>query len=314
MTPARFVKVELQLASWCNRSCSFCPSGTFPVAKEIMSAVVLERIVDELARSEFRGAVALHLMCEPLLYKRFEDLLRLFRKKLPRAYLYINTNGDPLVDYERLHRFFEAGLNLALINCYDSQTQFDRRNGELLRLARRHPDVWYWNQWLCDPAVARHQWRVVRLREFFGTGYTLQNWAGLVSTTRDEKLKFPLKLACDRVVTALHVNYRGQVLLCNHDWKFQVVAGDLMQQDLETVWASPVLEKYRTHLAQRDRSLLLCQNCDNGYPATRMPGFPPADRLARARHVWGGTRQFAARTASAITRAFGASTSAPTEH
>jgi MoaA/NifB/PqqE/SkfB family radical SAM enzyme len=111
-----------------------------------------------------------------------------------------------------------------------------------------------------------------------------------VPVSHDERLEFPLKMDCDRPSDALHVNYRGEVVPCNNDWKFEVVAGDLMQQDLMSLWTtSPVLLKYRAHLARRDRDLHLCRNCDNGYPRRREPAFLPADRLAHARRVWGVT-------------------------
>jgi hypothetical protein len=61
------------------------------------------------------------------------------------------------------------------MNCYDSQEQFERRNAAVLELTRRHPEIWYFNKWLCTPAAPRHRWRVIRLRAFFGTGYTLHN-------------------------------------------------------------------------------------------------------------------------------------------
>jgi MoaA/NifB/PqqE/SkfB family radical SAM enzyme len=298
-----FQKVELQLASWCNRSCGFCPSGKFPVPREMMTDAVVERVAGELGRLGFQGRIAFHLMSEPLLYKRFEDVLRVFRRAVPRGYFYVHTNGDVLSDYERIHRLFEAGLNDVLVNCYDSQAQFDSRNANILELVRRHPDIWYWNQWLCVPPARRHEWRVVRLRAFFGTGYTLRNWAGHVATSHDEALEFPLKLDCDRPREGLHVNYRGQVVLCNNDWKFEAVAGDLMKEDAWSVWTSPLLERYREHLARRDRNLPLCRTCDNGYPHLRDPGYPHADRLVPARRLWGRTRLLVSRVSARIQQA-----------
>ena len=283
-----FTKVELQLASWCNRTCAFCPSGTFAVPKEFISDRVAERVAGELRSVGYNGAVGFHLMSEPLLYKRFDDIIALFRRHLPSAYLYAHTNGDAITDFERAPRLFDAGLNQLWMNCYDSQEQFDRRNAGILSLTRRHQEIWYWNKWLCDPSAPRHRWRVIRLRAFFGSGFTLFNWGGAVATSHDERLEFPLKMDCNRVTDALHVNYRGQVVLCNNDWKFEVVAGDLMQQDL----------------SRRDRSLHLCRGCDNGYPRRREPPFPPADRLSHARRVWGLTRRLTWRAYAKAARVY----------
>jgi hypothetical protein len=295
LEPALFQKVEIQPASWCNRSCAFCPSGTFPVPKTVMTDAVAERIASELQRIEFSGALAFHLMSEPLLHKRFDDMLAMFRRHLPKAYFYVHTNGDVLTDFERAHRLFEAGLNQLWINCYDSQEQFDQRNARILELVGRHPDIWYFNQWLELPAAPPHEWRVIRMREFHRPAeYSLRNWAGMVPLSQDRQLEFPLKLPCDRVTDTVHINYLGQVVLCNHDWKHEVVAGDVMRDGLMTVWtSSPVLREYREHLAQGDRNLHLCRNCDNGVPYDHEPPFPPADRLAHARRVWAVTHRFA---------------------
>lgn len=280
-----FSQVEMQVVSWCNRTCLFCPSGTFPAPKEVMSREVAQRIAGELNRIGFSGTIGLHMMCEPLLHKDFRELLRLFRSRAMHSYIRIDTNGDVIKHARHIHELFEAGLNEIVINCYDSQQQFDRFNENLLELEQRYPHVWYWNKWLYNPKGERHVWRLVRLRAFFETGYTLRNWAGQVPNSHKEEIQFPLQMECDRVVDRLHVNYLGQVVLCNNDWKFEVVAGDLMKDDILAVWASPVLEEYRRHLSNRDRNMPLCRGCDNGYPRVHMPGFPPADRWAKIRHL-----------------------------
>ena len=283
--PELFGKVELQLVSWCNRSCAFCPAGTFPVPKTFMTDAVAERITGELQRVGFSGALGFHLMGKPLLYKRFEQMVALFRRSLPNAYIYVHTNGDALTDFERAHQLFEAGLNQLWINCYDSREQFDHRNAQVLQLIARHRNIWYFNQWLSVPAAPQHHWRVIRLRAFDRPAeYTLRNWAGAVPTSHDEPLEFPLKLPCNRVTDIVHINYRGEIVLCNHDWKHEVIAGDLMQQDLMTLWTtSPVLQEYRAHLARGDRNLHLCRNCDNGYPykeGAAIPGGGPVGARA----------------------------------
>jgi hypothetical protein len=297
-----------------------------------MADAVAQRIAGELQRIRFSGALGFHLMNEPLLYKRFGQTVRLFRQHLPNAYLYVHTNGDALTDFERAHELFEAGLNQIWINCYDSREQFDRRNVQVLKLVSRHPEIWYFNQWLCVPARPQHQWRVIRLRAWDGrttvatvrrgpwwssrevrrSAYNLRNWAGAVPDSHDQPITYPLKLPCDRPVNTLHVNYRGEVVLCNADWKHEVIAGDLMQQDAMTVWtSSPVLQKYRAHLAQGDRNLHLCNKCDNGYPYGRLPPFRAADRLAPARRVWAEAHRFAWRAYGKATREFRARLGGP---
>lgn len=279
-TDLQLNQVEMQIASWCNRSCSFCPSGKFPVPKQVMTPEVFDRICDEMERIGFDGTVGLHLMSEPLLNKHLERFVATLRRRLPRTYIRIESNGDVLKDFERLHTLFEAGLNEVLLNCYDSEEQFQARNAALMALEARHPGTWYWNKWLTNPSGPRHGWRMVRLRAFYQGDFTLRSWAGHVANNNPMELDFPLKLSCRRPFERLHVNYLGQVLLCNNDWKFEVVAGDLTTQSIEEAFGSPVLQEYRRRLQALDRDMTLCRNCDSGHPLPNQPQVPPADRLA----------------------------------
>ena len=263
-------------------------------------------IIAHLEPLDFGGTIGLHLMCEPLLHKGISEIIRAFRDRLPKVDIRMESNGDVLdKDFERLEKLFEDGLNEILINCYDSKEQFDQRNKQILQLKSQSPSIWYWNQWLDFPSGARNEWRVVRMRAFFGDGHTLKNWAGHVALQRPEKIEFPVPLSCPRPFTRLHVNYLGQVVLYNCDWKYEVVAGDLNTQNLDEVWNAPVLVKYRRHLLNRERSLHLCRTCNLGVPMTNVPPVPPVDSWVRARRMWLGVRKDARRGAGRLRRLLG---------
>ncbi|MGE5506093.1 MAG: radical SAM/SPASM domain-containing protein [Actinomycetota bacterium] len=281
-----FKEIELQVTSWCNRSCTFCAASRLELPKQLMSMETAERIAGQLADIGFEGTIGLHLMCEPLLHKRFEDIVALFRAAAPKAFIRIDTNGDPLKSMERLHACFEAGLNEVEINCYDSAEQFAQRNDGLRRLVQDHPGIWYWNASHTYPSTPRHTWRFIKMRAFWTGGFDLRNWAGLVPGAHDDELSFPLQLPCSRVTLRMHVNYLGQVILCNNDWTYAHVAADLNTQDILDAWAAPMLEEYRARLTQRDRSLSPCDRCDDGYPRSREPGCPPSDGLVKVRRAW----------------------------
>ncbi|CAA6604921.1 conserved hypothetical protein [Rhodospirillaceae bacterium LM-1] len=280
-----FKEVEIQISSWCNRSCVFCPSGKFPISKQAMTLAVMERICDELSRIGFMGVFGLHLMCEPLLNKNLPEFLQLIRLKFPESVIRIESNGDVLKDMDRLSALFDVGLNDILINCYDNQAQFDLRNRDLLRLCKRRPDIWYWNKWLANPSVPAYARKLVKMRAFFEIDFPLRSWAGHVRHNQALALDLPLKLSCPRPFERLHVNYLGQVLLCNNDWKFEIVCGDLMSSPVEEVWNSPLLNEYRRHLVRQDRNMPLCRLCDSGFPLPTQPKPFPADGLADMRRL-----------------------------
>ncbi|MBF0189821.1 MAG: SPASM domain-containing protein [Magnetococcales bacterium] len=279
-------QVEIQIASWCNRSCSFCPSGTFETPKLGMDMSTVERIVSELETIGFSKTIGLHLMCEPLMHKKIMDIIALFRQRLPGVFIRMESNGDALKKIERLGELFDHGLNEILINCYDSPAQWAALNRQLLHTSFAGGPVWYWNQWRHPPAAPKSQWRMVRVRAFHGGGFTLKNWAGHVASQRPDPVELPLALPCERPTRRVHVNYLGQVLLCNMDWRFEVVAADLRTQSLTEVINAPLLVEYRQRLAQKDRNMTLCRGCDQGAPSGVQPGYPPADIWVPWRSLW----------------------------
>ena len=267
-------EVEIQLVSWCNRSCDFCPSRKIANPKKNMSLETINIITTQLEGIKFAGMIGLHLMSEPLLHPNFPQIVADFRRRLPGAFLRIESNGDVLKDWHQLQSYFHVGLNEILINCYDSPEQLERRNAMILELLKADPTVWYWNMHGRFPPPPNHQWRAIKLRRFYEDNYTLRNWAGHVPSQRPEKLDFPLPLSCARPFNRLHINYLGQAILCNNDWENKLVAGDLRHEDLRKVWNAPLLRQYREHLLRKDRSLLLCASCDSGIPFAIEPQCP----------------------------------------
>ncbi|MBF0127211.1 MAG: radical SAM protein, partial [Magnetococcales bacterium] len=205
-------QVEIQIASWCNRSCPFCPSGTFPTPKEGMTLATVERIIGELETIQFDKTIGLHLMCEPLMNKNIIAIIRMFRERLPGTFIRMESNGDALKKTARLEQLFAAGLNELLLNCYDSPEQFATVNQTLKALKPPDGPIWYWNRYQTNPPLPRRTWRVVRLRAFHGTGYSLKNWAGHIASQRPDPLTFPLPLPCGRPSQRIHINYLGQVV------------------------------------------------------------------------------------------------------
>ncbi|MEL6207982.1 MAG: SPASM domain-containing protein, partial [Pseudomonadota bacterium] len=56
--------------------------------------------------------------------------------------------------------------------------------------------------------------------------------------------------------------YTGDVVLCCCDWRGEVVFGNIMVEDLDTILQGDLARSYRDHLARKDRSLPLCRSCD----------------------------------------------------
>src|SRR5688572_5005501 len=113
-----FTRIQIQTVSWCNRSCAFCPSGKFPVAKVFMPLEVYHRVIDQLRTLNFRGRISPYLMNESLLDKRLPALIAYARRQCPESWIAINTNGDALSE-SLAECLFAAGLNCMDVNAYD---------------------------------------------------------------------------------------------------------------------------------------------------------------------------------------------------
>ncbi len=268
-----FTRIQIQTVSWCNRSCSFCPSGKFPVAKTFMPLDVYHRVIDQLHDLHFSGRISPYLMNESLLDKRLPDLVAYARRQCPESWIAINTNGDA-VSASLIERLFDAGLNCIDINAYDNVAQYERYLALAETVVARHADVRLTSGYLDPhfndttlPANAKllhcrdmSDWER-RFRDQLAVE-DLINRAGNVPGTI--QLTEPLAQGCERPFQQMYINHLGEAVLCCNDWRFEVVMGDTAEAPLDEIWHNDKYRTYRDHLQRDDRHLPLCAGCD--YP------------------------------------------------
>jgi hypothetical protein len=266
-----FTRLQIQTVSWCNRSCNFCPSGKFPVAKTFMALEVYHRIIAQLSDLQYSGRISPYLMNESLLDKRLPDLIAYARERCPESWIAINTNGDALSE-TLLHRVFDAGLNCLDVNAYDDLVQHERYVALAQRVVAQRQDVSFRTGYL-DPLfngeeLPRHM-KILHCRDMtdwemrFATKQAtlgLTNRSGNVPGSRH--ITAPLGLRCPRPFQQMYINYRGEAVLCCNDWRFEVVMGDTATSTLAEIWHNTKYQTYRQHLQRHDRTLPLCATCD----------------------------------------------------
>ncbi|MEZ5582396.1 MAG: radical SAM protein [Candidatus Competibacteraceae bacterium] len=130
----RFVQVNIETNTICNRTCHFCLYGVKDeVPANPMPARLFFKIIDQLAEMKFVGRISLFSTNEPLTDKRIYDFIRYASLMLPSSCHSLVSNGD-LLNTERLDRLFDSGLDLLLINSYDEDAL--ERNRELVEYVR----------------------------------------------------------------------------------------------------------------------------------------------------------------------------------
>ena len=276
MLPVNLKHVQVQTVSWCNRSCAFCPSQTFPIERTYMELDTYEKLISELAAMNFAGRFSPFLMNEPLLDKRLPDLVALTRKQLPDVSMVLLTNGDAIT-IDKCVALLRAGVNRLILSCYDDVEQVERMREFAREVCDLQPgvkNVTLWNRGFVTNAT-----RQILVRDC--TGYSVEALTNRAGNTPDAtELPQPLKLSCTRPFDQLHVRYNGDVVLCGCDWKGEVVFGNIRQQSLDECWNGDLAQEYRRHLGNKDRALDLCSECD--YRGTPLRDFRVSLKVKQA--------------------------------
>lgn len=237
-----FEQVLIQTQNQCNYACTFCANRDIDRPRHRMPEGLFERIIGNLSRLQYGGAVVLNFQNEPLLDERLFSFVDTAGAMLPRARLLLHTNTS-LLSAEKLERLAAAGLR-CILNVY---RESDRGNVSVAGLPprlRRRVVVYDKTSW---SASTPH----------------LLNWAGNASAMPVPQP--PLTEFCPRPFTMLCITSRGQAVLCCLDWRHEWVMGDASEETLEDIWAGERFQAVRRKLLHGDRSEILCSRCNKGW-------------------------------------------------
>ena len=105
-------RVVLENFDYCNRVCSFCSNAVIDrrSTRRYLPEAIHDAVLRELSAGGYSNSLAYGRYSEPLADEITVRRVESARKILPRAHLFINTNGDYL-DRDLLARLFAAGLD-----------------------------------------------------------------------------------------------------------------------------------------------------------------------------------------------------------
>lgn len=242
--------IEISESGTCNRKCGFCPRSDpdFEDVNEFIAVELLEKLANELAIFNYSGIFLFSGFVEPLLDKNIYDHISLVRRTLPNARIELVTNGDVL-NPERLNKLFFAGLSTLLISVYDGEAEA-RRFYEMCKNANLSDDQF----------VIRHRY----LPEEKSFGITLSNRAGMMKGAEYSiaPLTEPLKTQCSYPHYTFFMDYKGDVLLCAHDWGKKLIVGNLKVSSFLDIWLGQKYNHARKMLATAKREFQPCLSCD----------------------------------------------------
>lgn len=245
-----------------------------------MSDALLETIFDELGAIGYANRLSFYSNNEPFLDKRMFDIVTRARRKVPRAFLEIKSNGTTLT-FDKVVQIFDAGLDILYVNDYVND---DRPSPSIQALQAQLSKT---QRFRGHYARGRYtgQRIVIATR---AVNEVLNTRAG--TAPNRTALAAPLTVPCFRPFEMMTVNPRGVVSVCSDDVYFKAAMGDLNGQSLLAVWNSERWQEMRRQplAGRRDQYPDTCRDCDNCNAKTdlmREAGvpFPRQSLVARLR-------------------------------
>ena len=285
--------VRIEPAGACNLRCVHCPTGTVSMARGIMRGDVFDRVMAGIEKNLGRvKVVVLYHGGEPLLNKGFFDMVRRV-KGLGVPFVKTVTNGA-LLDEKAVGQVLDAGidaLEVSLDGTSAAESNRIRRGSDfvaiadhfaaLLRAKRERrtnrPDLFLSTTQFLDPA----RWSpglkptppahlIQRFLEFQGEFSFKVTWAmewPHMEIDHETFDVFPDPFVtedtpyCDMVENTVTVRWNGDVVACCYDLTSQLVMGNVLQDDLETIWNAPSYLGLRGGIATRHYPGI-CDNCN----------------------------------------------------
>ncbi len=231
-----FSRVNIETQNWCNGTCEFCPVNRRdnPRKKAIMPDAMFKDILRQLADLDYAGRLGLNANNEPLLDERITEFAALARKAVPRAMLYLFTNGTLLTD-SKLNELMKSLDTLCITNYGGTK-------------ARKR---------LSKIGVEKFEGRVVI--DDFGSRDIRTSRAG---QAKNKSVVKGLKSPCIYPFVQFVICADGKVIQCCADAINLSNMGNIGEQPLTGIWFGSEFEKTRSALLESRQGNKLCANCD----------------------------------------------------
>lgn len=277
-----FVRIETLTS--CNASCIFCPYPGLERKGKRMPDALVEKILDDLTDMprEHQFGLSFHHMSEPLIDKRFRDLVAWSATHLPNCRIIVNTNGSAL--NESNIEFLGKSSNIGEINVsfndhrpdayrYAMRLPYDRivKNIDLLHRAhvqgllktkvviRRVGDASAADDAFVD--FCRSRWP-----RFMSVSKLVKDFLGQIETGPSGAPIQSLSYA-EVPVSGCHQWYQmtitseGKLAVCCFDGKAEWPIGDVTEKHVLDVYNSEAIRRFRSRSNTRLEAPAPCNTC-----------------------------------------------------
>jgi radical SAM protein with 4Fe4S-binding SPASM domain len=266
-------RVEIELSSKCNLSCSYCPRRFIDNLDGFMEYSLFKRIIDEI--SEYPETIlVLHRRGESLLHPQFVSFLNLIKDNFNNVQL--ATNGT-LLDREKAEAIIQTISFLSFSIDTPSLFNQTRINAKYDMVEKNILDFIALNRAYGSPVKTQVSKVMTKRSNESDNALFNEIWSEKVDRVRiyeqhSEEGKFGSlknkrsdRKTCTMPFYELVVCYDGKIARCNHDWDGDAM-GNINNTTIYDVWHSEKFEMLRSQQTSLQISDSVCLSCDSWYP------------------------------------------------
>ncbi|MEK7121379.1 MAG: radical SAM protein [Patescibacteria group bacterium] len=283
--------LRIEPASACNFKCRHCPTGLdLNPNIGIMTMETFEKIYARISKHRFRVIVPYH-GGEPLLNKNFFVMAK--RLKSLCGFMKTTTNGSALTE-NNIDKLLDCGVDLVIIsldgNSIAENDQIRvRADGKKIlnslkvliqkKIETRNPLQIRVSGIIIPDSIEEIKnppKTPAYITEFLGDlcGFIeikmqySQIWPGMIPLIPLKQPK-PSNNFCDNVESTITIRWDGTVVPCCYDLTTISPMGNILDEDLESIWNNDKYRKLREGINSFNPPIL-CQGCVELYPQNYM--------------------------------------------
>ena len=246
-----FRAVAIEVSSYCNRACSYCPVSKEEekIPKMFMEMDLFKKIVKQLQDMNFKGSIMYHFYNEPLLDERLPEFISYVSENLPQCMSRVFSSGDFLTP-QLADSLFDAGLFDMVI------TDHNIRPGRVVKRIA--------------PIIEKYGDKISMNRLY---EKPLMNRASSIELEDNIKVQKSVNGHCQSVYEELNITYTGDLLLCSSDYHRTQVFGNVNNNSILDIYRTPKFTAARKEIISGQPYFEICRTCSSFIGDTSAPSL-----------------------------------------
>jgi len=274
---SRRYNIALELSSFCNGKCFFCPNSKMKRNKSNMSMEIFDKVVE---RMKIEKILPMHINLtgtgEPLMDKTIFQKIEILKNNFPDANVYLPTNFA-LADDEIIDKLVNSKLNSVAVSLNANNARdyknimkldFDKTIKNLENLIKkRNYKKSLLKIYITLAANPINKKSVNEFIKFWegkvdGVGINwIHSWAGAVNNGKIYK-KNQIRYPCRPLFEQIIVHSNGNIPLCLVDYEGKFVGGNVMKNGILDSFYGESINKIREkHLSGKIGGIEMCSQC-----------------------------------------------------